>query len=219
MLIRYCLSLAAKSSSCYEELRNSGILVLPSQRTLQDYRNVITPSVGFKPEITDELISLTKGYTEKQRYVAFLINEMKIKSNLVFQRSTGELVGFNDLGDPDVNYATINKEHHDDLASHALVFMLRGITTNLKFGLAYVGTGGVTGPQLFSLFWDAVAIVECSCNLKLIVIVSDGASPNRKMFNMHKGNKYLPTTFFFEIVCFIFENNCHNQILLLYFQN
>ena len=34
MIIRYCLSLAAKSPSYYEELRNSGILVLPRQRTL-----------------------------------------------------------------------------------------------------------------------------------------------------------------------------------------
>ena len=34
MIIRFCLSLAAKSPSCYEELRNSGVLVLPSQRRL-----------------------------------------------------------------------------------------------------------------------------------------------------------------------------------------
>jgi hypothetical protein len=37
MMIRFCLSLAAKSPSCYEELRNSGVLVLPSQRRLRDY--------------------------------------------------------------------------------------------------------------------------------------------------------------------------------------
>ena len=48
----------------------------------------------------------------------------------------GELVGFMDLGDPDLNFASIDKEHQDDLASYALVFMLRGITSNLKFGLA-----------------------------------------------------------------------------------
>ena len=34
MLIRFCLSLAAKSPSCYEELRNSKVLVLLSQRRL-----------------------------------------------------------------------------------------------------------------------------------------------------------------------------------------
>ena len=31
MIIRYCLSLATKSPACYEELRKSTILVLPSQ--------------------------------------------------------------------------------------------------------------------------------------------------------------------------------------------
>ena len=51
MVIRFCLSLLAKSSSCYEELGNSGILVLPSQRTLRDYRNHIKPQTGFNPKV------------------------------------------------------------------------------------------------------------------------------------------------------------------------
>jgi len=36
VIIGFCLSLAAKSPSCYEELRNSKVLVLPSQRRLRD---------------------------------------------------------------------------------------------------------------------------------------------------------------------------------------
>lgn len=48
MTIRFCLSLAAKTPSCYEELRNSGILVLPSQRRLKDYRIAIKPKRGFQ---------------------------------------------------------------------------------------------------------------------------------------------------------------------------
>ena len=47
MLIRYCLSLASKSKSTYEELRNSGILVLPSTRTLRDYKNFTKPKTDF----------------------------------------------------------------------------------------------------------------------------------------------------------------------------
>ena len=41
MLIRFCLSLWSKPSSAYEELRNSNVLILPSSRTLQDYKNFI----------------------------------------------------------------------------------------------------------------------------------------------------------------------------------
>ena len=32
---------------------------------------------------------------------------MKIKSNLVFDKHSGELIGFVDLGDPDTNFATL----------------------------------------------------------------------------------------------------------------
>ena len=47
MIIRYCLSLATKPPSCYKELRASGILKLPSLRTLCDYKNHSKPSTGI----------------------------------------------------------------------------------------------------------------------------------------------------------------------------
>ena len=55
MIIRFCLSLASKSPSCYEELRNSGALILPSQRRLKEYRNAIRPKRGFQKEVLDVL--------------------------------------------------------------------------------------------------------------------------------------------------------------------
>lgn len=71
MLIRYCLSFGAKLPSCYEELRNSNILVLPSQRTLRDYKNFIRPKRGFHDHAVEELQKLTKVYLDVQRYVVF----------------------------------------------------------------------------------------------------------------------------------------------------
>ena len=72
MIIRYCLSLYAKSSSTYEEIRNSGILRLPSSRTLRDYKNVIKPGVGFQQEIIEDLKKFTNSYTGPQRYVTLI---------------------------------------------------------------------------------------------------------------------------------------------------
>ena len=185
MIIRYCLSLAAKSPSCYEELRKSGVLVLPSQRTLRDYRNSIRPKSGFQKNVIEELKSLTDMYFDVQRYVVLLFDEMKIKSNLVFDKITGELIGYVDLGDPDVNFATL--EELDKVATHALVLLIRGVCTELKFSLAYFSTNGVTSSQLMPLFWEAVAILELSCNLWVIAATSDGASPNRSFYKMHEG--------------------------------
>ena len=93
MIIRFCLSLASKLKSAYEELRNSNILVLPISRTLMDCKNAIAPQTGFQKQIIDDLNKLTRDYFDIQRYVCLLIDEMKIKSNLVFdKKNDGELI-------------------------------------------------------------------------------------------------------------------------------
>ena len=57
MIIKFCLALAAKSPSAYEEIRfdrakGTGILVLPSRRTLRDYKNYIRPERGFNSKVS-----------------------------------------------------------------------------------------------------------------------------------------------------------------------
>ena len=183
MIIRFCLSLHAKSPSCYEELRNSKVLVLPSQRRLRDYRNAITPQAGFQEAVVDELNEQTNSYFDVQRYVVLLFDEMRVMSNLVLDKNTGELIGFADLGDPNLNYGLLEKA--DEIATHALAFLVRGVCTELKFCLAYFATTGVTAAQLMPLFWEAVGILESSCNLWVIATTSDGASPNRRFYRMH----------------------------------
>ena len=184
MIIRICLSLAAKSPSCYEELRSSGVLVLPIQRRLRDYRNAIRPRRGFQAEVIEELKKETSSYFDVQRYVVILFDEMKIMNNLVFDKFNGELIGFTDLRDPDVNFVLL--ERVDMIATHALAFLIRGVCTQLKFCLAHFATTGITAAQLFPLFWDAVCILELSCNLWVIAATSDGASPNRRFYRLHK---------------------------------
>ena len=184
MIIRFCLSLAAKSPSCYEELRNSKVLVLPSQRRLRDYRNAIKPQRGFQAEVVTELKHITEQYFDVQRYVIILFDEMKVSANLVFDKVTGELIGFTDLGDPELNFAVL--EEVDDVATHALAFLIRGMCTELKFCLAHFATTGVTADQIMPLFWEAVCILEVNCNLWVIAATSDGASPNRRFYRMHK---------------------------------
>lgn len=65
----------------------------------------------------EELQSLTNMYFDVQHYVVLLFDEMKVNSNLVFDKVTGGLIGYVDLGDPKVNYATLDKI--DEVATHA----------------------------------------------------------------------------------------------------
>ena len=89
--------------------------------------------------------------TEIQRYVALVMDEMKIQSNLAFDKYSGNLTGFVNLGDPDTNYATLGNE--DVMATHALSFLVRGMCTDIKHVIAYYFTENVTSYQLMSVFW------------------------------------------------------------------
>ena len=90
-----------------------------------------------------------------------------------------------DLGDPHTNYAVLEKV--DEIASHSLVFLIRGICTELNFSLAYFATSSVTAAQMLPLLWDAVCILELECNWMVVGVNADGASQNRKLFSMHGG--------------------------------
>ena len=188
MIIKYCLNIDVKSTAAYSELRydlatGSGVLVLPSLRTLRDYKNYIKPTSGFNPDVIKDLKQKTEDFSEQERYVTVLINEMKIQEDLVWEKNSGELIGFIDLGDEDLNFATFKDT--SQIATHVLVFLIRSIVNPLSFSLANFATSGITAFQLFPIFWRAVAILEITCNLKVIATVADGASPNRKFFRMH----------------------------------
>ena len=185
MIIRFCLAISSKSESAYDELRDSGVLCLPSRRTLRDYRNAIRPQTGFNFQIIKELKTMTLNLEDHQRFICLSFDGMKIESGLVFNKYTGQIIGFTDLGDTDINEATLEKEK--SVPTHALLFFIRGISCDLKYPLAYFASEVLLSTQTMALFWRCVAILEINCNLWVITAVCDGASTNRKFFSLYKG--------------------------------
>ena len=100
-----------------------------------------------------------------------LFDEMKICSNLVFDKNTWQLIGFTELGDSTINYATF------ELASHVLAFFIRGLTTDLKFLFSYF--------EVLLINLEAVFILKKKNNLWVIATTSDVASTNRRFYQMH----------------------------------
>ena len=43
--------------------------------------------------------------------------------------------------------------------------------------------------KYITLFWEAVTILEYTCNLWVAAATSDGASPNRKFYQLHRKGK------------------------------
>ena len=81
------------------------------------------------------------------------------------------------------NFSCLQEE--DTIATHTLAFLVRGLCTDLKNVIAYFFRGNVTSFQLVQIFWKVLSTLELSLSLRVIGLVNDGASPNRKLFNLH----------------------------------
>ena len=182
--IRFCLSIQAKSSSAYDEL--SEMLILPSQRCLRNYKHAFAPKPGLTAGNVSRMESAAANLSGAERYVGIALDEMKISSGLVFDKTTGNLIGYTDLGDPMVDFTLF--DDCNEFATHALVFLVRGVCSSLKSVLSYylTGSSGVTSCQLWPIFWEAVFMLEFKLNLWVVFAVCDGASQNRKFFRMHR---------------------------------
>lgn len=131
-----------------------------------------------------DLAEKTREFSESERFVSIIIDEMKVQEDLVWDKNTGELVGFIDLGNEEINQSVLKE--NKKLATHIMVFMVKSIKNPLSFSFANFATDGATASQIFPLFWKAVSILEISCKLKVIASVADGASTNRRFAKMNQ---------------------------------
>lgn len=183
MMIRLAILIHSKSKAAYETLRKTGVLKLPGTATLKEYTSAIHPQEGFQPEVMDELNKFSATLSENQRYVVLLHDEMSVKSDLVFDSRSGELIGF-------VNKDKWNFHDTNKLVSHVLVFYVVGVNSSLKMSLGYFGTRTASADQLYYMFWQAVGCLE-ACNLKVIASTSDKAPANQRLYQMHGESKEL----------------------------
>ncbi|KAK3929509.1 Transposable element P transposase, partial [Frankliniella fusca] len=192
MLIRLALHLHSLSPNAYEFLGDSKILSLPSKRRLFDYSHFIESKEGCQKEL---LLMMKKkaeacGNDDHFSYINLMFDEMHIKSGLVVNRSTGELVGFTKLSGIDEELAKIQTElkmktYRPRLARKVLVYVAQGITNDICDVVAIFTTDDLSAYQLYDRSWDVISHLE-EVGLKVLTLTADGASVNRKFFMMHK---------------------------------
>ena len=162
IVVKWCLYLRHQSSSAYESLQQSGCLLLPSQRTLRDYTHYTSTTIGFSDEVNQQLMEVAdiSSLKEFQKCVVIILDEMHVKEGLVYDKHSGALLGFTDLG----NINNLLTEFERSLASESdaptmalpktmLVFMVRGLFIHLQFPYAQFACPSVTGDQIFNPFW------------------------------------------------------------------
>ena len=198
-IIRWCLYLHHRSSGCYSTLRNTGVISLPSEQTLRDYKHFAPSVCGFSTATDLQLLDQVQQQKPAHlaKYVGLVIDEMYVKEGLVFEKSTGSLVGYSDLGE--VNNLLAEVEQHSKepdtlqkrpLAKCMLVFMIRGLFNSLKFPYVQFPASSTKGAQLFPLLRKALARLS-RLGLKVVTVTCDGASDNRRMFSLHGTGKNL----------------------------
>ena len=142
LIIKWCLYLHHRSSGAYKTLRESGVLSLPSGRTLRDYRHFAPSKSGFGISYDQQLLELTKNTksSDLAKHIVVLIDEMYVKEGLVYNKTSGALTGFVELGDIDSHLDEFerccspqNSKRQKALAKTIVVFMVRGAVTSLIF--------------------------------------------------------------------------------------
>ena len=122
------------SSAAYHAMQTSDFISLPSERTLRDDTHYVQARPGFQDDIDADIKQEAKleelpGW---KKYVVVMIDEMKIKEILVYDKHSAHIIGFVDIGDVgnqlEEKYGVPNADthvHHRPIATHMLVLMVR----------------------------------------------------------------------------------------------
>ena len=120
-------------------LRDSSVIMLPSQRTLRDYTHCLKACSGFTE--VDEHLSTAMQLTtceEHEKLVVLLLDEMHVRENLVFNKHEGSLVGLVNLGEVNTHLLAfqnqlLKRKPDEGLARTMMVFMVCRLFTNLQY--------------------------------------------------------------------------------------
>ena len=154
------------SPKAYEVMRESGIS-LPTRRTLNDYTHWISAEPGFSSEVDDfprteakidELEDWQRFVTMctstcilcwlclccmymYHRYVVLILDEMKVREDLVYDKTGEVLHGFVRLGDVnnqlrDLEMQANTGRPHESIATQMLTLIVRGVFIKLEFPYA-----------------------------------------------------------------------------------
>ena len=95
-----------------------------------------------------------KACPERNKCVVLLLDEMHIREDLVYDKHTGELIGFTNLDDISNHLFAYEMALSDDeqppmLAKSVLVFIVWGLFTKLQFANAKFPCGALTGEKMY----------------------------------------------------------------------
>ncbi|KAJ1524599.1 hypothetical protein ONE63_011084 [Megalurothrips usitatus] len=191
-MIRLALSMHLTSPAAYELLRQTGVVKLPSRRTLFDYSHSKPVNEGIDKVVLESVSERLARFKEKlKKFRVLMTDEMYISQNLVFQKTSGRLIGYTSLDDLDAEVKSLekcldkpNEEVEKTVATKVLVYMIKGVTNGIKEVVATFAVGNLSANQLYMWTWQVIGALERS-GIAVIALVCDGSSVNRTFIKKH----------------------------------
>ena len=117
------------------------------------------------------------------------MDEVHIKTDLVYDKHQGSLISFVNLGNTnnrllEFKNALGETQHEQQLASSMLVLMVRGIFQKLNYPYAQFACNNLSGELMFDPVWEAISRLE-RMGFRVLGIMCDGASPNHRLWKLH----------------------------------
>ena len=171
---RFALTIHFYSPRAYEYLRP--IFSLPHPRSLCEWTSSVKCEPGFFKDVFEHIKSLT-ALDPRNADCALLCDGISIRNNVVYNKRTGQYVGFIDLG------KNIVVEDEDAEATEGLVFMLTSLRSSWKFPIGYVLINKINGSTLHALLAEALRL-GLEHGLRIRAITMDGLSANLTAMRM-----------------------------------
>ena len=159
----------------YEYLRTSVGYLVPSYRTICERVENVPMAPGILTDLMELLHQKTETMTDDDKDCVLIVDEVQLNVKVEYDKGLKKLVGF---VSPQFQPAKATNE----LAEHALVFMVKGIRTPYKQTVAWYLTGkGTTGHKLWQI---AKYIIEelNSHSLRVRAVTSDMGTSNTGMW-------------------------------------
>jgi hypothetical protein len=140
----------------------------------------------FRPGLQFDILNWLNVKMERmcnqERDVTLMLDEMQVNKELEYDKSLNMYLG--KISDDVVVHSNSSNDKSVDLASHALVYMIRGLTSNRKQVIAYYLTGSsVSGIALWRITKGIIQSLA-GCNINVRAVVPDMGAGNRAMWKI-----------------------------------
>ena len=185
-----CMILVSCVLQSYTNLRQSGILHLPSESLLKKYKNCIDQKPGINHNTLKWLYDESNRLgTEK--HGGLILDEMAVQEDLQVSVQEGKvnIEGLVHMGQACEDMHTLNAQTDGDLrmAKYILQFVFLGFD-GFRFPVAYFPSAGANAPELYMNVWGMIRELS-TYEFGIDYVCFDGASSNRAFQMMHFRDK------------------------------